>query len=187
MSSFWKTLRALAGLSERELASNIGLSRLTIRSIESGLRKSTLQNFDTVCRGLKRKSLFLVVPEAECVSSSSIVAVSLKIIQTGAESWPIHLMELVDHFRKSLDPRILLLPPVQSLDRKYVALLASTTLMLCEEVGLEPPEWALGERFLEKPWFVSESESLKASALLESPWAFRRNNIFVLENFLRRV
>jgi hypothetical protein len=36
-------------------------------------------------------------------------------------------------------------------------------------------------------WFVSETNSLKASALLESPLAFRASNIFVHANFLVRA
>jgi hypothetical protein len=40
---------------------------------------------------------------------------------------------------------------------------------------------------LSEPWFVSGMENLKASALLESPLPFRRNNVFVLGNFLSRA
>jgi hypothetical protein len=41
--------------------------------------------------------------------------------------------------------------------------------------------------FLPDPWFVAGIENLKASALVESPVQFRRNNIFVLGNFLSRA
>lgn len=40
---------------------------------------------------------------------------------------------------------------------------------------------------LPEPWFVAGVENLKATALVESPLPFRRNNIFVLGNFLSRA
>jgi hypothetical protein len=40
---------------------------------------------------------------------------------------------------------------------------------------------------LPAPWFVAGVENLKASALVESPVQFRRNNVFVLGNFLARA
>ena len=52
---------------------------------------------------------------------------------------------------------------------------------------ISPPKWAQSMTALNKPWFVSGMESLKASALLESPLGFRAKNIFVHENFLERA
>jgi hypothetical protein len=40
---------------------------------------------------------------------------------------------------------------------------------------------------LPRPWFVAGVENLKATALVESPLPFRRNNVFVLGNFLSRA
>ena len=96
-------------------------------------------------------------------------------------------MELVDGFRRTLDPRLLLLPPPPGLPAELHALLASVVLALCWEAGIDPPSWARVRRFLPRPFFPSETESLKASALVESPLAFRRNNIYVLDNFLERA
>jgi len=90
-------------------------------------------------------------------------------------------------FRRTKDVRLVLLAPSLKLDRKLVALIASTTIELCHEIGLETPHWAKQNFFLESPWFVSGSEALKPMAILESPLAFRRNNIFVLDNFLQRI
>jgi len=55
------------------------------------------------------------------------------------------------------------------------------------ELGVESPPWAMRSYYLPEPWFVSEVESLKAMAIQESPLFFRRNNIFVLDNFLSRA
>ena len=52
---------------------------------------------------------------------------------------------------------------------------------------MDAPAWAAGCHFLPEPWFVSGVESLKATALVEAPLAFRRNNVFVLGNFMSRA
>ena len=49
------------------------------------------------------------------------------------------------------------------------------------------PPWTGGVGPLERPWFVSGYENLKASALVESPARFRSRNVFVLAGFLDRV
>lgn len=67
------------------------------------------------------------------------------------------------------------------------ALLNSTACALAAELGQAPPWWAMHSRTLPDPWFVSGVEGLKATALVESPLHFRRNNIFVLGNFLSRA
>lgn len=67
------------------------------------------------------------------------------------------------------------------------ALLNSTACALAAELGTPPPWWAMHPLVLPEPWFVAGVENLKAAALVESPAAFRRNNVFVLGNFLSRA
>ena len=67
------------------------------------------------------------------------------------------------------------------------ALLNSTACALAAQMAEAPPWWAMRPMVLPEPWFVSGVENLKASALVESPLAFRRNNVFVLGNFLSRA
>lgn len=67
------------------------------------------------------------------------------------------------------------------------ALLNSTACALAAEFNEAPPWWAMHPLTLPEPWFVAGVESLKATALVESPLPFRRNNIFVLGNFLSRA
>jgi hypothetical protein len=67
------------------------------------------------------------------------------------------------------------------------ALLNATACALAAEIGEAPPWWAMHPLLLSEPWFVAGVENLKATALVESPLPFRRNNIFVLGNFLSRA
>lgn len=182
----FKYLRLQLGLTERELHVS-GISRGTLRSLESGVGNPTIQSMDTLAKFMGRKLEILLLPPKDCVSDHSSVAVSMKVTIDGPDSWKIHFMEMADEFRKTQDPRLVLLPPVGSLPPKLKALLASMVLRLCGELNLAPPEWAERRHFLNTPWFPSGVESLKATALLESPLEFRLNNIFVQGNFLSRV
>jgi len=100
--------------------------------------------------------------------------------------WCIHLMNFVDDFRYFKDPKAVAEPFALS-DEKMDALLASTAEALCDEIGLEPPNWLTDVPACRDPYFVGGFENLKAISLVESPLRFRIRKIFVLENFLNRV
>lgn len=181
------TLRRKHGVSERRLAQSAGISRKTLREVEAAQGNPTVGSFDLALKPLDRTLMLLALPDNATRSDYSTVAVSMRVIQDGSDSWKIHFFELVDEFRKSIDIQLLLLSPVRDLAERLRALLASITLQLCEDVEIEAPGWALQRHFLKTPWFVSEMQSLKATAIQESPLAFRGNNIFVQRNFLARA
>jgi hypothetical protein len=70
---------------------------------------------------------------------------------------------------------------------KEKSLINATVRALAKELKIEYPWWARHILFLKEPYFVSGFENLKASAIQESGIEFRKNNIFVLNNFLVRV
>ncbi len=174
------------GYSERSLAGKAGLSRLTIRSLLGQAQDSRLSSWSHAAEALE-SSICLVSISADTLPEHSIQSVGFRILQDGEASWKIHLMNFVDEFRRNLDTRLILLPPPQDLSKKVQALIRSTVYFLSREIGIEPPLWSKQRLFLDRPWFVSESEVLKPSMILESPLAFRQNNIFVGENFLERA
>ncbi len=108
--------------------------------------------------------------------------------QIGADpkNWCIYLMDFVDDFRHYQDPRAVAEPFAPS-DEKLDALLASTAESLCDEAGIDAPEWLGRVPACAEPYFVGGFESLKAISIVESPLRFRIRKIFVLENFLSRV
>jgi len=116
---------------------------------------------------------------------NSIAEVKNKIRQTPTE-WQIPFMDFVDDFRRYKDVSAID-TPYQMDDERIDALLASTIQYLCCEQGVEVPAWVLSVPACQHPWFVAGMESLKATALIESPLEFRIRKIFVLENFLYRV
>jgi len=102
------------------------------------------------------------------------------------QHWCMHLMNFVDDFRYYRDLRAMV-ESFQLTDKKMDALLASTAESLCDELGLNPPEWLNDVPDCSEPFFVGELQNLKAISIVESPLRFRMRKIFVLENFLFRV
>lgn len=107
------------------------------------------------------------------------------------DPWKIQLFNFVDGFRaaKSLEAKeaLIAMRPGRDLPDQMQSLIASTAASLAEEAGIDYPPWCMERAyFLKDPWFVSGVNSLYAMALTESPLHYRRNNIFVLGNFLNR-
>lgn len=96
-------------------------------------------------------------------------------------------MNCVDEVRRSASTTALETPPAAELPERLQALAAGVAEALAAECGAAPPGWTGGVGPLERPWFVSGYENLKAAALVESPVPFRSRNVFVLANFLERV
>jgi len=98
----------------------------------------------------------------------------------------IYFMDFADDFRYYKDPQAVV-EPFELSDQKMDALLASMAESLCDEMGIEPPEWLARVPACREPYFVGGLENLKAISIVESPLRFRIRKIFVLENFLSRV
>ena len=180
-------LRRRRHISERDVAEGAALSRGAVRQLSSpDSANVTAQSMRQLAEYFER-DVDVVLSDREIFSDYSTVALAFKVARDGFDSWKTHLFDLVDEFRRTADARLVLLPPPASSDKRLVALVAATVRTLCEEVGIAVPPWALRRHYLTVPWFVSGMNSLKASAIVESPLAFRANNIFVHENFLARA
>lgn len=115
----------------------------------------------------------------------TVQEVKTAILEYG-QDWRIPFMEFVDDFRRTRNHR-LIEKPFSLNDENVDSLLASTVEYLCDELGVETPDWVWEVPSCKEPWFVSAYENLKAISIAESPVFFRRRKIFVLENFLSRV
>jgi len=73
-------------------------------------------------------------------------------------------------------------------DKKHKAYIAAMVEELCFTNNIEIPDWVFDKKYsLKEPFFVGGFENLKAFLLVESPVSFRRRNIFVSKNVLKRV
>jgi hypothetical protein len=110
-------------------------------------------------------------------------------IAIATNDWKLPFMQFVDDFRRGLKSggslKLVEIPPVSD-NEKLMALIKAIVNDLCYDAGSDLPEWSEEIHWLNKPWFVSEMKSLYAIAIAESPLFFRRNNIFVMRNFLDR-
>ncbi|MBI4405437.1 MAG: hypothetical protein HY537_14835 [Deltaproteobacteria bacterium] len=120
-------------------------------------------------------------PKLSCVPISDRVRRVLR-----KSDWRIEFFEFVDDFRKNPRKDLIEKKPSEK-DVRLYSLVTSMVLFLCSEQRVPPPDWAAAGHWLVKPYFVGDFQSLKASALRESPVEFRRNNIWVLKNFMERV
>ncbi|KXK00442.1 MAG: hypothetical protein UZ17_ACD001002198 [Acidobacteria bacterium OLB17] len=100
--------------------------------------------------------------------------------------WKIALMDLVDDFRYYKNPDAVA-EPFELGDPAKDAVLAATIETLCDELGLEIPDWLESVPASPEPVFLSRVEALKAFSLVESPAHFRVRRVFVGENFLSRA
>lgn len=184
-----KKARRERGLSQRGLAQLAGAPFRTIQLLEKGghdPRLSTIQKI-ALGLGLPRSALEKMLTRLLETPPDSVVFTSRQIEEEGEDRWKTRFFNFVDAFRKHPTGRFVQDPPDQETSPRIQALLASTVETLCEETGTKIPAWCESVPPLSHPWFVSGIENLKATAIVESPVRFRQRNIFVLDNFLRRV
>lgn len=99
----------------------------------------------------------------------------------------IDFFDAVDETRRSRNFSALKRLYSKSRRTREKALINATARFLADEQKVDYTWWSRKPIFLNEPYFVSGFDNLKASALLESNVEFRKNNIFVLANFLERV
>jgi hypothetical protein len=106
----------------------------------------------------------------------------------------IHLGNFLDDFyRNSKTIRIDMVKDepeyFKTISKQTYAFLAGAVEKLCNDSGLEPPDWVFKEKyFLKDPMFALDAEGmLRLVLLVESPNEFVVRNIFVTENCLQRV
>lgn len=177
------------GVSQRRLAMKAGVSFRTVQLLESGRHDWRLSTLKKVSRalGLSKRAIERAIQRCLGREADSVVDISERICVAGKASWPVFLFNFVDEFRRKPRLTLVSLPPDPETPKSLKCLIASTVEFLCEEIGMESPEWSWGVGGLAEPWFVAGIESLKALALVHSPVHFRKRNIFVLDNFLDRA
>lgn len=186
---FLKKKRQSQGLSQRSLARKAGVSFRCVQQLEAEAHNWRVGSMRRVGQalGLPQCGLDYFCGRYLSLVPDSVEDISIRIHHDGTASWRIHLFDFVDRFRYNRNPALIDRPPISELDDSIRSLIASTVEALCIELETPIPSWCRGIPALKHPWFVSSIENLKASALVESPAAFRKRNIFVLGNFLDRA
>lgn len=183
-----KTTREERKLSQRGLARLARVSYKSIQLIEAGAHDSKISTLQSIADalGYPPRSVEHRIEELFSTPCDSISTVSERIAMDGEGSWKDWLFNFVDAFRYKKERQYIDAPPVEVVSKRIKALLASVVESLCAELEIQAPLWCFAVPALDEPWFVSGVESLKPTALVESPVWFRMRNIFVLKNFLDR-
>lgn len=100
--------------------------------------------------------------------------------------WKIALFDFVDDFRYHKDPAAIE-TPFELGDEEKDAVFAGVIETLCDELGIDIPDWLHDVPASRTPIFLSRMQSLKSFSIVESPSRFRLRKVFVGDNFLFRV
>jgi hypothetical protein len=107
----------------------------------------------------------------------------------GSQSFDPSVAEFLDEWQtmSGLERRRAIVIEPARIDGVRDTYLAALAEHLARGSGFDVPAWtAEPSRFLDKPFFAGDLESLKAILLVESPPAVRRRLIFISENALSR-
>ncbi|WJK37250.1 hypothetical protein [Solwaraspora sp. WMMA2065] len=105
------------------------------------------------------------------------------------------LLQLLDDYQRALTTdgvpagaELFATAPSETGDVRVDAALAGLAEHLARRDGWRPPTWAFDQNRYAKPWwFVSGLKSWHATAIVESPLAFRKRGVFITESALTRV
>jgi transcriptional regulator with XRE-family HTH domain len=170
-----RSARRRRGVSQRRLADRAGLSFRGVQLLESAGHDPRLSSLVRVAAalGLPSEGIARLVADFFREPASSFRSASIRMARDGFASWPLHLFDAVDRYRQSGDQDLISAPPMLPLDARLEALIASTVESLCHEATLDAPSWCRAVVSLDRPWFVSGVENLKASALVGSRTSWR--------------
>ena len=156
-----------------------GLNKSTISRYVSGAREYSLENYKKVIQAIK------IIERGHLGGRTSAREATQRVVL--GEDWQIAYFDFIDSFLATKCDLLIETRPVDGLDIKSLALICAIVMQLCDENKVQPPEWAKLSLELEEPWFVSKFKSMRALSLVDSPIYFKRNNIFVGDDFLRRA
>jgi hypothetical protein len=161
------------------VANQAALNKSTVSRYVNEQRDYSLENFERITiavETLERKSL---------VGLTTARAATERVV--AGENWQIAYFDFVDSFLFAKNHLLVSQRPIDGLDLRSLSLICSIVMQLCEDHKVEAPEWAKLSLELDEPWFISKFKSLRAICLVQSPLFFKRNNIFVGDDFLKRA
>lgn len=101
--------------------------------------------------------------------------------------WKLWVFQFVDDFRRRPLVENIAKPPHHKLEKRFKAMLQSIALTLVRDNNLAIPNWCRKDYALKYPWFVSSMKSFMAMTIRDCPLEFKINNVFVSEDFMKRV
>jgi transcriptional regulator with XRE-family HTH domain len=194
---FWEKARRLReerGLSQTAVALRMGTSQSWVARMESGAADAGMRSVRRYLDAIGARLDVRPDPEAGSgfrpMTLADVAWAARRHIGDGETVLRLCL-QFVDDYRE-VDPasRTALLDdvPPSTGDVRWDAFLAALAEHLAYHDDLPIPRWVDRRgRFLRQWWFPTDLPSVMASALAESPAAFRRRGIFVTEDLFVRA
>jgi transcriptional regulator with XRE-family HTH domain len=194
---FWEKARHLReerGLSQAAVARRMGTSQSWVARMESGAVDAGLRSVRRYLAAIGARLDVQPAPEAESgfrpMTLADVARAARRHIADGETVLRLCL-QFIDDYRET-DPAsragLLHAIPPSTGDVRWDAFVAAMAEHLAYHGGLPIPGWVdRNGRFLEQWWFPTDLPSVMASALAESPAAFRRRGIFVTEDLFARA
>lgn len=161
------------------VAETSSLNKSTISRYVNGEREYSFENFEKVFKAVE------IIERSYLRGRTSVRQATQRVVF--GEDWQIAYFDFVDSFLATKSEYLMNEKPMDGLEIKPLALICAIVMQLCEESSIQAPEWAKLSLELEQPWFISKFKSLRAISLVDSPIYFKRNNIFVGDDFLKRA
>jgi len=108
----------------------------------------------------------------------------------GGEPWRLAARDFLDGFAHAAPEQrqALIEEEPASFDEVADAYLAALAEHLAFHHQLSRPAWCVDRRrFLKRMWFASDAPGLRATAIQQSPAAFRRRGLFIGSTTIQRV
>ena len=186
-----RAARAEAGLSVRGLADAAGVAASTVRRIENGQLRPTM---NTLTRLLEAAGTRLRI-EPYVDYAASIVGLALSIrgdIAQDDYAWPIRKAAELGHRFGNADAevrhRMIAGEPPPTGDARWDAFLGGLAEWLAVQADFPVPAWARDEsRYLRHGWWISPMVSMRAWEYAGSPISFKIRGIYIHRDSLTNV
>lgn len=181
MTSWLKSARQSAGISQSEIARRTSLYQANISEIENGFTNPNLSTVEEYLSALGLK----LIPVSRSIPSIQEFAleISLALSQRKPERAFRLLIEFVNQAKKLSRDEFLFatsLKPTNTGDERYDALLAATVEYLHSDRKLPRPNWVTAGRYkLREPWIVDKYATKSDNLERITPRQFLDRNILI--------
>lgn len=186
-----RRIRSEAKLSFRALAAAAGVATTTVHRIEQGEIDPRVGTLERIAQAAGTRLHI----ESEVDYAGSIVGLALSIrsaIAEGDKTRPVRMAaELVKRYGTGDAPtrsRMISAEPPTTGDDQWDAFVAALAEWLAVQAGDPAPPWAYHkDRFLERGWWVTPMESMRAWEYAGSPASFRIRGVYLHRDSLTNV
>jgi transcriptional regulator with XRE-family HTH domain len=172
--------RRARAFSQRELARRGGVHQPAVAAVESGRREATVATLDRLLGAIGYGLIALPTRHSSVAAAAELIRGDLAAHEE--ETAFRRLLQINNDLAAEHDViRVALCaaPAPPTGDDRFDAFVAALVEHHLERDGLPVPAWCAAPPPLPEPWFVVDLPAFREDALVSSPPAFRRRNVYV--------